>query len=225
MDRGAWWATVHGVAKSQIQLNSWTLYLFWSLPPGNVNLHICTFTSLSSLLEKGLVFQVTPHFRPHLIDHQVFFPSGTDIFSQPFSIFNYHSPDWHSWTFVNMFTFFQLSHRHSEANIRATQLLWTAGKHHCWWPTRGQAGQQMKSHMSVPLIQQMRGLDKAVKYPHSFSTEVSKWKWNNSIKCTTGQVHKSALCIYVPVCVCKVDLCSCMISLRLYDISTSHHGG
>ena len=26
MDRGAWWATVHGVAKSQTQLNGW-IYL------------------------------------------------------------------------------------------------------------------------------------------------------------------------------------------------------
>ena len=27
MDRGAWWATVHGVAKSQTQLNDLTLHL------------------------------------------------------------------------------------------------------------------------------------------------------------------------------------------------------
>ena len=28
MDRGAWWATVHGVAKSQTQLNDFTLGTF-----------------------------------------------------------------------------------------------------------------------------------------------------------------------------------------------------
>jgi len=26
MDRGAWWATVHGFAKSQIQLSNFTFY-------------------------------------------------------------------------------------------------------------------------------------------------------------------------------------------------------
>ena len=28
MDRGAWWATVHGVTKSQTQLSDFTLFLF-----------------------------------------------------------------------------------------------------------------------------------------------------------------------------------------------------
>ena len=79
MDGEAWQVTIHGVAKSQIQLSDWTLHLSWNLPPGNVNLHICTFTLLSSLLEKELVFQGTPHFRPHFTDHQVFLPSDTDL--------------------------------------------------------------------------------------------------------------------------------------------------
>ena len=29
MDGGAWWATVHGVAKSQVQLNDFTFFYFF----------------------------------------------------------------------------------------------------------------------------------------------------------------------------------------------------
>ena len=29
LDRGAWWATVHGFAKSWTQLNNFTLYFVW----------------------------------------------------------------------------------------------------------------------------------------------------------------------------------------------------
>ena len=33
MDRGAWWATVHGVAKSQTQLSDWTEVFFGQKNP------------------------------------------------------------------------------------------------------------------------------------------------------------------------------------------------
>ena len=30
MNRGAWWATVHGVAKSRTRLSDFTFFLFWA---------------------------------------------------------------------------------------------------------------------------------------------------------------------------------------------------
>ena len=33
MDRGAWWATVHGVAKSRTRLNDFTYLLIFKLKP------------------------------------------------------------------------------------------------------------------------------------------------------------------------------------------------
>ena len=37
MDRGAWWATVHGVAKSQTQLSDFTLTFCWNY----IEIHVC----------------------------------------------------------------------------------------------------------------------------------------------------------------------------------------
>ena len=42
MDGGAWWATVHGVAKSWTQLSDFTSLLFSILSTSNVP-HICAF--------------------------------------------------------------------------------------------------------------------------------------------------------------------------------------
>ena len=35
MDRGAWWATVHGVAKSRTRLSNFTYYFFLNFPGGS----------------------------------------------------------------------------------------------------------------------------------------------------------------------------------------------
>lgn len=87
--------------------------LSFSKPPSiTAELHVCTFMLLPSFPEKWLTLQELPRFRSHFIDHQVSFPSGIDILSQlpPFSMFNYHSTEWHSWTFVNTFTFFWMAY-------------------------------------------------------------------------------------------------------------------
>ena len=44
MDREAWWATVHGVAKSQIRLSDFTYLFTYFLPSSYLNMCICIST-------------------------------------------------------------------------------------------------------------------------------------------------------------------------------------
>ena len=57
MDRGAWWATVHEVAKSWIQLSAHTLTRDNSLPPskgfGRVWRHLAEGRGAAKLLKQG----------------------------------------------------------------------------------------------------------------------------------------------------------------------------
>ena len=47
MDRGAWWATVHGVAKSRRQLSTHTLY---QVPYSLIYLETCPATSRRKMI-------------------------------------------------------------------------------------------------------------------------------------------------------------------------------
>ena len=55
MDRGAWWATVHGVAKSQTRLSDFTFTFFLSL----------SLTGKSYQTEIYSALQLPPHARPY----------------------------------------------------------------------------------------------------------------------------------------------------------------
>ena len=55
MDRGAWWATVHGVTKSQTRLTDFTFIFFLSL----------SLTGKSYQTEIDSALQLPPHARPY----------------------------------------------------------------------------------------------------------------------------------------------------------------
>ena len=59
MDGGAWWATVHGVAKSQTQLSDFTFTLCCSISSSNC----CFLTCIQISQEEGKVVWYSHHFK------------------------------------------------------------------------------------------------------------------------------------------------------------------
>ena len=66
MDRGAWWATVHGVAKSQTQLSDFHFHMVLNVNWTDCGDRTAAYTNTESLCctpEMNIMLSVTPQFK------------------------------------------------------------------------------------------------------------------------------------------------------------------